>query len=270
MMKWDNIIYRLFVFWYCCGLILVGFDLLPPILEWANAFFLILCGILGGFYFIRTFEFSKGLAITAFIFILSMVAEGLGVHYGWIFGQYDYSGDFGYKLVDVPIGIGFAWVMVIAVTHVLSMELVSKLKPSILKWISYSLLGAMIAVLIDLIIDPVAYLVKGYWGWEGDSFYYSVPLQNFSGWFWVSLFFHTLLYPIYMTNNVKRKEAFLLWRDRMAALFGMVMGMFIFLALLDGLWLAFFLTGIPSYLLLLAYRSSTKHRELASTEEVLG
>ncbi|MGB7998654.1 MAG: carotenoid biosynthesis protein [Anaerobacillus sp.] len=269
MMKWDNLVFKLFVFWYGCGLILVGFDLLPPILEWANAFFLILCGLLGGIYFLKTFGTQKGFFISVFIFVFSMIAEGLGVHYGWIFGQYDYSGDFGMKFAGVPIGIGFAWMMVVAVTHVLSMELVPPMKNAFAKWISYAIAGALIAVLIDLIIDPVAYLVKGYWGWEGDSFYYRVPLQNFSGWFWVSLFFHTLLYPLYVRNKVPNKKSFLVWKHRMAALFGMVMGMFIFLALLDGLWLAFFITGIPSYLLLAAYRTSTKQREMASAEEVV-
>ena len=269
MMKWDNLVFKLFIFWYGCGLILVGFDLLPPMLEWANAFFLILCGLLGGIYFLKTFGSNKGLCISGFIFVFSMIAEGLGVHYGLIFGQYDYSGDFGIKLVGVPIGIGFAWMMVIAVTHVLSMELVTPIKNAFVKWITYAITGALIAVLIDLIIDPVAYLVKGYWGWEGDSFYYSVPLQNFSGWFLVSLFFHSLLFPLYVQNKVPNQKSFLVWKHRMATLFGMVMGMFIFLALLGGLWVAFFITGIPAYFLLLAYRTSTKQREMASTEEVI-
>lgn len=269
MLKLDKILFKLFIFWYGCGLILVGFDLLPPFLEWANAFFLILCGVLAGFYFLRTFGKFTGISIIAFIFIVSMTAESLGVHFGWIFGQYNYSNDFGYKLAEVPIGIGFAWIMVVAVTHVLSIELLRKVKDSAMKWLLYSLVGAMIAVLIDLIIDPVAYLVKGYWGWEGNSFYYQVPLQNFSGWFFVSLFFHLLLYPIYKRISPESESAHLFWKHRMAALFGMVMGMFIFLGLLDQLWLAVILTGLPTYWLLTVYRKNTKSFQLSSKEKVI-
>lgn len=268
-MNWDNIIFRLFIFWYCCGLILVGFDLLPPFLNWANAFFLILCGILGCLYFIRTFGSFRGLSYASFIFAFSMIAEGLGVHYGLIFGQYDYSGDFGFKIAEVPIGIGFAWIMVIAVTHVISMQLIEKMKRGYLRWLAYALAGGLIAVLIDLIIDPVAYLVKGYWGWDGDGAYYNVPFQNFTGWFWVSFFFHVLLYPLYMRNTPSNKAAFILWKNRMVMLFGMVMGMFIFLALLDGLWLACLLTFVPTLLLLVTYKKTITQKNKASVEEVI-
>ncbi|MCA0988253.1 carotenoid biosynthesis protein [Guptibacillus algicola] len=269
MYELDKLVFKLFIFWYGCGVVLVGFDLLPPFLEWANAFFLILCGVLAGFYFIRTFGKPIGYSISILIFTLSMAAESLGVHYGWIFGQYNYSGDFGFKVVDVPIGIGFAWVMVVAVTHVLSIELLKKMNHSLLKWMTYSIVGALIAVLIDLIIDPVAYLVKGYWGWEGTSFYYEVPMQNFTGWFFVSLLFHLLLYPVFVRNKIASREAFIFWKHRMAALFGMVMGMFIFLGLLDQLWLAVTITGLPTYLLLYAYRKSVKTFELSSEEKVI-
>lgn len=269
MLKLDKIVFNLFLFWYGCGIFLVGFDILPPFLEWANAFFLILCGVLATFYFIRTFGKTLGTSISIFIFIMSMAAESLGVHYGWIFGQYNYSGDFGYKIAEVPIGIGFAWVMVVAVTHVLSAQFLKKMNDSLLKWFAYSLIGAVIAVLIDLIIDPVAYLVKGYWGWEGDSFYYQVPLQNFSGWFFVSFFFHVLLYPVYIRISPQSQESFLFWKHRMVALFGMVMGFFIFLGILDQLWLAVTITGIPTYAFLYAYRKSIKNFELSSSEKVI-
>ncbi|WP_226658073.1 carotenoid biosynthesis protein [Pseudalkalibacillus hwajinpoensis] len=268
-MKSDNLIFRLFIFWYCCGLVLVGFDLLPPFLNWANAFFLILCGILGSLYLFRTFGPFRGLLYASFIFVFSMIAEGLGVHYGLIFGQYDYSGEFGFKIAEVPIGIGFAWIMVIAVTQVLSMQLIEKMKQGYMRWLAYALVGALIAVLIDLIIDPVAYLVKGYWGWEGEGVYYDVPFQNFTGWFWVSFFFHLLLYPLYLRNKVSDKTSFILWKNRMAMLFGMVMGMFIFLALLDGLWLACLLTSLPTFLLLLIYKMKINQNSQATVEEVI-
>ena len=54
----------------------------------------------------------------------------------------------------------------------------------------------------------------------------------------------------------------------MAMLFGMVMGMFIFLALLDGLWLAVFVTSIPTLLLLITYKKKAKQNGHATAGEV--
>ncbi|KHF30408.1 hypothetical protein LR68_00779 [Anoxybacillus sp. BCO1] len=43
-MKSGDRLYRLFLIWYACGIVLVGFRLLPPWLEWANVVFLMLAG----------------------------------------------------------------------------------------------------------------------------------------------------------------------------------------------------------------------------------
>ena len=45
------------------------------------------------------------------IFFIGMLAEGLGVNYGLIFGKYDYGNNLGFKLFGVPFLIGINWIM---------------------------------------------------------------------------------------------------------------------------------------------------------------
>ncbi len=56
---------------------------------------------------------------------MSMGIESFGVHTGLFFGDYTYETDFGFKLIGVPITIGFAWLMVMATSHVLAAPMVS-------------------------------------------------------------------------------------------------------------------------------------------------
>lgn len=248
-MKLDHYIYYFFLFWYACGVILLSFDILPPALEWANVVFLIAAGIIGGIYFIRTYGPSKGFAISAVIVFFSIFAEHLGVQYGILFGDYYYTQDFGPKLIGVPIAIGFAWLMVIASSHALAKVIAFKQH-----FLVYTLTGSIIAVLMDLIIDPVAYKVKEYWIWESESIYYNIPFSNFAGWFIVAFILHLAIYFIVHKDIASRN----LWHNRMILVFILIQAMFILLALISKLWLAVIMTGALSALVLIGYYFSLK------------
>lgn len=64
-MRFENGVFKLFIFWYIIGVLLLSFDLLPSWLEWANAVFLILAGALGALYFMRRFGIGIGLSLEA-------------------------------------------------------------------------------------------------------------------------------------------------------------------------------------------------------------
>ncbi|MDR0136396.1 carotenoid biosynthesis protein [Metabacillus idriensis] len=248
-MKLDQSIYYFFLFWYACGVILLSFDILPPALEWANVVFLIAAGIIGGIYFIRSYGQTKGLAISALIVFFSIFAEHLGVEYGILFGDYYYTQDFGPKLIGVPIAIGFAWLMVIASSHALA-KVIAYNQNVIL----YVLTGSFLAVLMDLIIDPVAYEVKEYWVWQAESFYYNIPFSNFAGWFIVAFILHFAIYLIVH----KEITTYNLWHSRMILVFGLIQAMFILLALINQLWLAVIMTATLTAIALAGYYLSLK------------
>ncbi|WP_223700729.1 carotenoid biosynthesis protein [Sutcliffiella deserti] len=247
--KWERSIYRFFIFWYICGVILLTFDLLPPWLEWANVVFLITSGSLGAIYLIKNY-YRIGIAAALFIFFVSMAAEHFGVKYGILFGDYYYNAYFGPKLFEVPITIGFAWIMVIATSHVMAVRIFPN--SSIL---IKSLTAAGATVILDLIIDPVSFIAKEYWIWTGESFYYDIPLYNFFSWFALALVFHLLLFH-FTKGMVSNENTY--WEKNMYVLYGLMIAMFCVIALSVNLFLAFFATIVPTLLL---YIGTFKHKE---------
>lgn len=239
-MKFENVLFRFFIIWYICGVILLTFDLLPAWLEWANAVFLILSGLLAIVYFSKAFGRKAGYVISMVIFLFSYFAEFIGLSYGILFGEYYYTNRFAPNLFDVPIAIGFAWLMVMGTSHALANSISAK------KWMQ-PIIGACIAVIIDLVIDPVAFKLKQYWIWEEDGVYYDIPFSNFLGWFIVALILHVFILFFSQEKNI-------LWEKRMFYLFVLTITMFVLLAATGELWFAGILTACLAGLTLYAAR----------------
>lgn len=233
-MKWQDRIFWLFIVWYSIGIVLLSFDLLPWWLEWANAFFLMLAGTLGFLYFYHLFGKTAGILLGIFIFLFTFIVEGAGAGTDFLFGSYDYTKSFAPNLFGVPIAIGFAWLMVMATTHVLARWIM----PS--GGILYAVVGAIGAVIIDLIIDPVAFLLKKYWIWEDTGIYYGIPWTNFTGWFLVAFVLHLLIDWLMKRQGIQTRASIL--EKRMVLLYILITAMFVLLGALGGLWLAALLT----------------------------
>lgn len=237
-MSFGNVLFRFFIFWYICGVILLTFDLLPAWLEWANAVFLILSGLLAIVYFSKKFGKKAGSLISVVIFLFSYLAEFIGSSYGILFGDYYYTNRFAPNLFDVPIAIGFAWLMVMGTSHALACAITEK------KWLQ-PIIGACVAVIIDLIIDPVAFKLKQYWIWEEDGVYYDIPFSNFLGWFIVALVLHVFILFFSPNKNI-------FWEKRMFLLFALTITMFVLLAATGELLFAGILTACLAGLTLYA------------------
>ncbi|RWZ60793.1 carotenoid biosynthesis protein [Halobacillus fulvus] len=238
-------IYKFFIFWYICGVILLTFNLLPPWLEWANSVFLIAAGVVGGIYFIKIYHWVFGLFYSLFIIIVSIYVEHLGVETDFLFGAYSYTDNFGLKIFDTPITIGFAWLLIMGCSHEIARGITDGMK----KWkrfVVFLLSGSLLAVTMDLILDPVSFKVKEYWIWEEPGLYYDIPFSNFTGWFILAAVFHL----VYLIWSPKRQNTSDLWPKRMALVFGLIILMFIILALTGGLWLA---VGLVTVLTILWY-----------------
>jgi putative membrane protein len=118
---------------------------------------------------------SKFLAFVLVIFLSGFIAEWLGVHKYWLFGDYKYGKTLGVKLFDVPLTIGINWFLLIYATGVTLQH--SRLKSTVVRVI----VGAAILVLLDLLIEPVA-IAFDYWGWDNKM----IPVKNYICWFLVS------------------------------------------------------------------------------------
>ncbi|SIS38252.1 carotenoid biosynthesis protein [Salimicrobium flavidum] len=238
----DKIFY-FFTGWFIIGFILVPLDLVPAWLEWANSVFLVAAGIVAGIYFIHTYGQRVGITFSLFIFVVSIAVEQFGVQTGVFFGNYEYTARFGVKIFDTPVTIGFAWLLVMGCADVIARGITSSR-------ILLPILGGLIAVTMDLILDPVAFLVKEYWIWTEGGFYYDIPSQNFFGWFILAFLFQSII----SFCNPARED---IWRKRMSLVFLGVIAMFSVTAITGGLLFAPALTLLLSagwYLLFLKRR----------------
>ena len=115
------------------------------------------------------------LLLALFVFIVGYVAEWIGVHKNWLFGNYSYGETLGLKFYDIPLIIGVNWFLLVYSCGVLMQQL------RIRNVFSRVITGAIILVLLDLLIEPVAVKLD-YWHWANNT----IPLSNYAGWFLLS------------------------------------------------------------------------------------
>ncbi|MGE0882106.1 MAG: carotenoid biosynthesis protein [Blastocatellales bacterium] len=148
----------------------------PPMdAPWAASLFLFLAGLIVAVTSAR--KDLAGLLLAAF---LGLVAEIVGVHFGFIFSRYSYTSVLQPQLFGVPLVMLSAWMVLIAYVR----QMLSTLNLSL--WLEATLAASWMTA-IDLVIDPLAANQLGYWRWEKAGAYYGIPFHNFVGWFVVSL-----------------------------------------------------------------------------------
>ena len=112
------------------------------------------------------------------IFLLGLTVEIIGVNFSIFFGDYQYGDNLGIKIFDVPIVIGFNWVLLIILTG----NFVHKIFPKSI--ILKILVGSVIMILLDLLIEISAPML-GYWEFA----IHPVPFSNYLWWFIFSVIF---------------------------------------------------------------------------------
>ena len=122
------------------------------------------------------------------IFLLGFTVEIIGVNFSIFFGEYRYGNNLGIKIFDVPIVIGFNWVLLIILTGNFAHKIFPK---SIILRV---LTGSIMMILLDLLIEISAPKLD-YWEFAVNP----VPLSNYLWWFIFSILFHF----IYQSNIKK-------------------------------------------------------------------
>ena len=117
-------------------------------------------------------NFSTLLLIT---FTIGFISEQIGVHTGYLFGNYSYSDNLGLKIYGVPVIIGINW----AILSIGSWHLcknITKLK------IVNILIASLLMTTFDFVMEPTA-IDLDYWKWENGI----IPIYNYISWFLVSI-----------------------------------------------------------------------------------
>ncbi len=97
--------------------------------------------------------------VAAIAFFVGMVAEGLGVNYGVIFGQYVYGDVLGWKVAGVPWLIGVNWAILTICCAAIAANLAEHI-------ISRIFLGVGLMLLLDAVIEPIAPILD-FWEFSG-------------------------------------------------------------------------------------------------------
>ncbi|MFN5556845.1 MAG: carotenoid biosynthesis protein [Chryseotalea sp.] len=129
------------------------------------------------------------------IVMLGFTAEWLGVHKGWVFGNYAYSQVLGFSFLEVPLIIGVNWALVVSGCFVISHYLVKQVLKVDSAFMVVVLTG-MLATLFDFVMEPVA-IHFNFWQWEGGA----IPIYNYISWWAVSTLAAAWLYKLKIKPN---------------------------------------------------------------------
>lgn len=137
---------------------------------------------------------STIIALSA-LFVLGFFAEVFGVNTGLLFGTYHYEEVLGWKIWGTPLMLGVNWMLL----GYCCGATVNQFLP-LLKWWQKGPIAAALMVFLDLFIEPVA-IEYNFWEWPGNV----VPLQNYLGWYLVSLPLLSLF--AYLQGQIRNKVA---------------------------------------------------------------
>jgi len=126
-----------------------------------------------------------------FVFLTGYFVELIGVHTHYLFGNYRYGSNLGFKILDIPLIIGVNWVVLILVSHSISLKIVkhNNFTP---------IIASLLMVGLDFLIEPVA-IKSDYWSWENNQ----IPLYNYVCWFLISFLIHI----VYQKNKLTEQNS---------------------------------------------------------------
>lgn len=118
-----------------------------------------------------------------------LLAETVGVHTGFPFGDYRYTGTLGVEVLGVPAVVPLAWVMMAWPALLVGRALAGAVRTERPPWLVVPL-GAWALASWDVFLDPQM-VDAGHWVWAhpapGLPGVADVPLTNFAGWALVSV-----------------------------------------------------------------------------------
>jgi uncharacterized membrane protein len=106
-------------------------------------------------------------------FWIGFGSELIGIHTGYLYGDYVYGPTLGVMLWEVPLVIGVNWFVLSYLTGSVFHKIPND-------WYA-AFLGATAMTALDYILEPVAVSLN-FWAWKWDV----IPVSNYLGWFGVS------------------------------------------------------------------------------------
>ncbi len=127
----------------------------------------------------------------AFAFIVGMAVEWIGVHTGYLFGNYEYGQNLGRKFDGIPLVIGCNWALIVVSSATFAKHFFKHtyLTP---------FFAAIIMVSLDIFMEPVA-VSSDFWRWT-DGY---IPIYNYVCWLFIGLVLQ-LIYHFFKLNEANK------------------------------------------------------------------
>jgi bisanhydrobacterioruberin hydratase len=164
--------------------------------------FLALAAVLLGLWLGARVGGGRAGLLFAWVALGSGGVEWVGVHQGWPFGEYHYTGHLGPELAgSLPLAVPLAWWVIMLPAYLSAQAALALIfapkknsaaasspPPAESPWPRrlLAVATALGAVAMDFALEPAAE-VRRYWLWTASGPWYGVPWQNFWGWAGVAL-----------------------------------------------------------------------------------
>ncbi|SCY20418.1 putative membrane protein [Nonlabens sp. Hel1_33_55] len=132
----------------------------------------------------------KELALFAGFFLAGMTVEWLGVHTGWLFGEYSYGENFGPKLDGIPFLIGINWAVLTFTTHIIAKRWLKNL------WL-VAAVGSGLMVFLDFFLEQICDYA-GFWNFTGGASWF-----NYVCWFVIAFILHLIASKFKLNGDFK-------------------------------------------------------------------
>jgi len=142
---------------------------------WTTSIFLLLQASILFITLYKSIGIVKTIAVSFIVLWFSFAVEYIGVNTSFPFGKYLYSETLQPLTAGVPLAIAFAWFSVMVSSYLTAVNLFPGIGT-----ISVCFISSVIVFATDIMLEPFASFVNGFWLWDGGT----IPLQNFICW-WV-------------------------------------------------------------------------------------
>lgn len=175
------VIYRLSLralwFLFPFGIPFVAFGMLPARFSWTGSLVITLYALTTLLSELRVSPAAGPVRVFGLLSVVLFAVEFVGVTTGIPFGRYEYTDVLGGLVAGVPVAMAFAWYVTVVSTWRIARHLAGQGAGGRLARVA--LLSAVLTVILDLALEPMAAMVTRYWVWEGES----VPPANYAAWF---------------------------------------------------------------------------------------
>lgn len=151
---------------------------LRPEMAIVSSVFVVLFALPSYYSVVKVSGKKHGVIILGALGVYALLLESSAINTGFPYGDFIYNDLLGEKVFGLtPWTVAFAWPPIL----LLAFWYVKNKFHGKISWWQLALYVAIMAMAVDLVLDPAA-VYLGFWEWREPGFYYGVPLVNFLGW----------------------------------------------------------------------------------------